>query len=172
MANNYQTLKSANLVRVDQGKSINLYAARQNLGEVLMCPASAQVLQHDIYGRPASQNTLTVNLDASCATGSQYPAPRQIQIENQNRPYLPICEAGLRGSADFQGTGRDLIPQNLYGEGERGNMVRHYNTQNNAPWEWEASQQRELQQPYYYFRKHQPMDFSHDATVRSWSARA
>jgi hypothetical protein len=165
-ASNYQSLKSANLVRVDVGKSEHLYAARQNLGESLMCPAGAQYLMHDIYGRPASQNTLSVNLDASCGQGSQYNAQRHIQIENMERPYLPICAAGLRGAADFMGVGRDLIPQNLYGEGERGNMVRHYNTKNNAPWDWQVS--KESMQPYYYWRVEQPFTFSHDASKSAY----
>ena len=168
MANTYQSLKSANLVRVDQGKSIHLYASARNLGESLMCPAAAQYLQNDVYGRPASQNTLTVHLDAACGQGSQYNAGRHIQIENMTRPYLPICSAGLRGAADLQGVGRDLIPQNLYGEGERGNMVRHYNTKNNAPWEWEAPLQTELRRGPYYFRVEQRNNLSHDSSKNNF----
>jgi hypothetical protein len=159
-----QSLKAALLYRVDVGKSNNLYAARQNLGEGLMCPASAQVIQHDIYGRPASQNTLPVNLDASCATQSQFPAYRQIQRENMERPYLAICTAGLRGAADFMGVGRDLIPQNLYGEGERGNMAKHYNNANNSPPEWEAAYQTELRHPRYNQNRVQPFTFTHEAS--------
>jgi hypothetical protein len=160
----HQTLKSANLVRVDVGKAEHLYAARQNLGESAFCSAGSQYIQHDIYGRPASQNTLPMKLDASCAQGSQYNAERIIQIENIERPYLPVCTSGLRGESDFLAVGRDLLPQNLYGEGERGNMVRHYNTKNNAPWDLPEKNDY----PYYYHRKEQPFYGSMDATKSAY----
>jgi hypothetical protein len=165
MSGTIQTLKSSNHIRVDQGKAHHLAAARFNLGEPLLCAASAQNLQHDIYGRPASQNTLTVNLDASCGQLSQYPASRHIAIENQTRPYLPICTAGLRGAGDLAGYGRDLMPQDLYGEGNRGNFVRHYSTANNSPYEWEKN----ASPPQYYsHRKEQPFTFSHDASKTAY----
>lgn len=154
-----QSLKSANLVRVDVGRSTTLYSAARSLGESLMCPAAAQDLQNDIYGRPATQNTLPVNLDASCAQGTLYPAYRQIAIENQNRPYVPICAAGMRGGGDFQGVGRDLIPQDLYGFGRSGDFVRQYDTANNAPWDVPAPRQ-----PNYSRRMEQPFSFTHDAS--------
>ena len=159
----YQSLKSANLARVDAGKSYNLYASRENLGQTLLCPASAQQLQHDVYGRPANQNTLSVNLDASCGQGTQFNAMRHIQRENMERPYLPVCAAGNRGAADFMGVGRDIIPQNLYGEGQRGNMIRHYNTQNDAPWENQVNQPSQ-----YYWRIEQPYSYSHDSTKSAY----
>jgi len=153
-----QTLKSANSQRVDVGRAVDLYSAARCLGESLMCPASAQNLQNDIYGRPASQQTLPVNLDASCAQGSQYPAYRQIAIENQNRPYVPICAAGMRGGGDFMGVGRDMIPQDLYGTGNSGNFVQVYDTANGAPNEWPTPAG-----PNYRRRMEQPFSFSHDA---------
>jgi len=152
-----QTLKSANLVRVDTGRSITLYSSSRSLGESLMCPAGGQNLQNDVYGRPASQQTLPVNLDASCAMGSQYPSYRQIAVENQNRPYIPICAAGMRGG-DTMGVGRDLIPQDLYGFGVSGEFVRHYNTANNAPWDLPPQPR-----PNFYWRMEMPNTFSHDA---------
>lgn len=167
-----QTLKSVNLVRVDQGKSQHLYASRQNLGEVDMCPASAHHIQHDIYGRPASQNTIglseknTQGLDASCGINSQFSTIRHIQRENMERPYIPICSAGLRGAADLMGVGRDIIPQDLYGTGHRGNMIRHYNTKNNAP--WDTPQALELSYPNHHSRLEQPYDFSHDASKSAY----
>lgn len=157
------TLKSANVVRVDVGRSTTLYSAARSLGESLMCPASAQHLQNDVYGRPASQQTLPVNLDASCATGSMYPAPRQIAIENQNRPYIPICAAGMRGGGDMMGVGRDLIPEDLYGFGRGGDFVRQYNTANNAPWD-----PPQAPQPNYYRRMEQPFSFTHDADISAY----
>jgi hypothetical protein len=158
-----QTLKSANLVRVDAGRSTSLYSASRQLGESAMCPAGAQELQNDIYGRPASQQTLPVNLDASCAQGTLFPAYRQIAIENQNRPYIPICAAGMRGGGDTMGVGRDLAPQDLYGFGRQGDFVRTYSTPNNAPWD-----KPQPKQPNYYFRMEQPFTFTHDSTKTAY----
>ena len=79
------------------------------------------------------------------------------------RPYLPVCAAGNRGAGDFMGVGRDIIPQNLYGEGQRGNMVRHYNTQNDAPWSTEVNQPSQ-----YYWRIEQPYSYSHDSTKSAY----
>ena len=158
-----QTLKSANLTRVDAGRGIVLYSASRTLGESLMCPASAQELQNDIYGRPASQQTLPVNLDASCAQGTVYPAFRQIAIENQVRPYIPICTAGMRGGGDLMGNGRNLIPQDLYGFGRSGDFIRTYKTQNNAPPEFPSPKK-----PNYYWRMEQPFSFTTDATKSAY----
>jgi hypothetical protein len=133
------------------------------LGESLMCPASAQNLQNDIYGRPASQQTLPVNLDASCAQGSMFPAYRQIAIENQNRPYIPVCAAGMRGGGDMMGVGRDLVPQDLYGFGRGGDFVKDYPTANNAPWD-----NPQPAQPNYYRRMEQPFSLTHDATISAY----
>lgn len=164
MANNYQSLKSASNVRVSTGKAENLYGFTRNLGESLLCSAGAQYLQSDIYGRPANQNTLTVNLDAACAQGTQFPTYRYLQVENMQRPYLPIAASGLRGAADFQGVGRDLIPQNLYGiNSSRANMSRIYNNRSNQPWEWEQVMQTEPR--FYQIQKIQPNDMSHDAST-------
>lgn len=128
-----QTLKSALDARVRNDQASRLSSQRQNLGEPLTCVAGAADIYFDIYGRPASQNTLPVNLDSACGELSQYNSRRQMQIETNHRPYIPICAAGLRGAGDLDGVGRDLIPQNLYGEGYRGNFIRHYRTANNAP---------------------------------------
>jgi len=154
-----QTLKSASLVRVDTGRSTTLYSSSRSLGESLMCPASAQELQNDVYGRPASQQTLPVNLDASCAQGTMYPAHRMIAIENQNRPYVPICAAGMRGGGDLMGVGRNLISQDLYGFGRQADFVRHYPSPNNAPWDVPPPKK-----PNYYWRNEQPSTLSHDST--------
>jgi len=158
-----QTLKSANLVRVDPARSIDLYSAGRQLGEALMCPASAQEIQNDIYGRPASQQTLPINRDAACGQGTRYPAARHIAIENQNRPYIPICSAGMRGGGDLMGVGRNLTPQDLYGFGQEGDYVRHYSTANNAPWDIAPPSQ-----PNYYHRLEQPFSFTHDATKSAY----
>ena len=154
-----QTLKSASQSRVDVGRATTLYSSARTLGESLMCPASAQVLMNDVYGRPAPQSTLPLN-EASCAQGSMYPSYRRIAIENQDRPYIPICASGLRGGGDMMGVGRDLIPQDLYGFGPGSEFVRTYSTPNNAPWD-NAPPRR----PNYYWRLEQPVNFSHDAAT-------
>jgi len=158
-----QTLKSALTQRVRIDQASRLGSQRQNLGEGLMCPASAGDLANDVYGRPADQNTLTVN-DAACSNYTKFSAARRIEVENLERPYLPICAAGLRGGSDFMGVGRDQLPQNLYGSGHRGDMVRHYPTANNAPFH-EGPQGSN---PSYYQKKIQPFTFSHDATSGSY----
>ena len=125
-----QTLKSALDARVRLDQASRLGSQRQNLGEGMMCPAGAGHIMHDIYGRPATQNTLTVN-DSACSNYTEFPASRRMNIETMERPYLAICAASLRGAGDFMGKGRDLIPQNLYLMGHQGDFVRHYPTANN-----------------------------------------
>lgn len=153
-----QTLKSASSTRIDTGLAPELYSASRGLGESLMCPANAQLIQNDIYGRPASQNTLPMKLDASCAQGSFYPADRIMAIENQARPYIPIAAAGMRGAGDLMGVGRDLNPVNLYGDGRSGSFVRQYSTPNNAPFE-----QVSRRVPMVFNRREQPSTLSMDS---------
>lgn len=153
-----QTLKSALQTRVRSDRSERLGSQRQHLGEGLMCPAGAQNISFDIFGRPVNQNTLPL-LDSACSNYTIFSAERRIEVENQERPYIPICAAGNRGASDFMGMGRDNLPQNLYGDGYAGNMIRHYDTANNSPWEAPSVPSR----PFYQSRI-QPFDFSHDAT--------
>ena len=159
-----QSLKSANLVRVDTGRANVLYSASRTLGESLLCPAGAQEIQNDVYGRPASQSTLPVNRDASCAMGTMYPAPRMIAVENLARPYVPICAAGLRGAGDFMGVGRDLAAQDLYGMGRQGDFIRNYNTHNNAPPDFSNGPNM----TNYYQRREQPFSWTMDATKQGY----
>ncbi len=163
MSDSSISLKATDYRRVDTGRAFKLGSNRQDLGLALMCPANAQNLQHDIYGRPSNQNCLQVNLDAACAQGSQFPSYRQIAIENQLRPYVPLAAPGSRSPGDFLGVGRDLQPRNLYADGERGNFVRTYPTANDAPWEQSWPEQK-------VYRRVPEFDFSHDATrsAGSW----
>lgn len=155
-----QSLKSAldSRVRVDQ--SSRLGSQRQNLGEGLMCPAGSGDIAFDIYGRPADQNTLRLT-DSACSNYTKFSAGRRIEIENLERPYLPVCAAGLRGASDLMGVGRDLLPQNLYGSGYQGNMIRHYDTPNNYPW----SEGPQGPNPPYYQHMIQPWSGSMDAST-------
>ena len=158
-----QTLKSALDSRVRLDQASRLGSQRQNLGEGLMCVAGAGDIANDVYGRPVSQKTLLLN-DSACSQYTEWSAARRIEVENNERPYLPVCAAGLRGAADWMGVGRDLIPQNLYGEGYQGNMIRHYDTANNAPWD---SGPVGPNAPYY-FKKIQPFSYSMDASSNLW----
>lgn len=154
-----QTLKAATDSRVRQDQTSRLASQRANLGESMMCPAGAGDIANDVYGRPVSQTTLRLT-DSACSNYTMYSAGRRIEVENMERPYLPICAAGNRGAADLMGFGRDILPQNLYGEGFQGNMVRQYPTRNNYPWS-EGPQGPNL--PYYQ-KQIQPFTYSHDGT--------
>ncbi len=158
-----QTLKSAldSRVRIDQAERLG--SQRQNLGEGLMCPAGSHAIANDVYGRPVSQNTLLLN-DAACGNYTEFSARRRIEIENQERPYVPVCAAGLRGAGDFMGVGRDFQPQNLYGTGYQGNMVRHYPSANNAP---PSCGPKGPRYPYAVKRV-QPFSFSMDASSNNF----
>ena len=160
MAGTTQTLKASLVSRVSPGQVSRLSSQRQNLGEGLMCPAGAGDLQNDVYGRPVSQNTLLLD-DASCSNYTIFPAARRIQVENNERPYLPICAAGLRGAGDFMGVARDVLPQNIYGTGNQGNMIRHYPTPNNAQWD----QGPHLPRVPFYQKKIQPFSYSMDGSL-------
>jgi hypothetical protein len=153
-----QSLKSALQTRVREDRASRLGSQRQNLGEAMMCPASSQNIQFDIFGRPVNQNTLLLD-DSACSNYTIFPARRRIEVENMERPYIPICAAGNRGAGDFMGAGRDLLPQNIYGDGYGGNMIRHYDTANNSP-----PEAPEPAPKNYYQRRIQPFDFSMDAS--------
>ncbi|GAF76542.1 unnamed protein product [marine sediment metagenome] len=163
MTGTTQSLKSAldSRVRVDQ--SSRLGSQRQNLGEGLMCPAGSGDIAFDIYGRPSDQNTLRLT-DSACSNYTKWPASRRIEVENLERPYLPVCAAGLRGAADYMGKGRDNLPQNLYGEGYQGNFVRHYDTATNMPW----SEGPQGPNPPYYQKQIQPFAYSMDSTSHTY----
>lgn len=153
-----QTLKSALQTRVRVDRADRLGSQRQNLGEGMMCPAGAQSIAFDIFGRPVNQNTLLLN-DSACSNYTIFSAERRIEVENMERPYIPICAAGNRGASDFMGMARDNLPQNLYGDGYSGNFVRNYPTANNSPWESPNVPSK----PFYHTRI-QPWDGSMDAT--------
>lgn len=159
-----QSLKSALDARVRTDQAERLGSQRQDLGEGLMCPAGSGDIQHDVYGRPSGQNTLLLN-DSSCSHYTKWSARRRIGVENNTRPYIPVCAAGLRGAGDAMGVGRDIMPQGLYAGSQRGNFVRHYPTANNAP----LQPPNKCRERYgCYVKRVQPFSFSHDATSFQW----
>lgn len=159
-----QTLKSAISSRVDTGRAKMLHSAARDSGEPLMCPAGAPFIAYDIYGRPATQNTLPINTDPACSSLTQFGVRDHIERESYERPYIPIAPPGQRGIGDFGDMRRDRIPKSLYENSARGNNVRHYRTANNAQPEVEIlkTQDRAL-----YRGTERPNDFSHDATWRT-----
>ena len=130
-----QTLKSASESRVRTDYTSWHAAGRQQGHFYDTCPASAHHLQNDIYGRPANHVTLDMR-SADCNANAPHPhrAQDHLQRENNERPYVPIAALGMRGAADFMGKSRDLIPQDLYGDGTRGNFVRHGSCGNHLPY--------------------------------------
>lgn len=126
-----QSLKSALDDRVRTDRTTRSYAARYNLGEGVFCPAGGGDLTYDIYGRPANSKTLNLN-DASCSNYTGISATRYISYENNNRPYLPVSGAGSRGYGDTAAKGRDIFPQNMYGDGSAP-FHSYYPSPNNGP---------------------------------------
>lgn len=164
-----QTLKSAQVARVSIGKSQNGGLHRENLGEGLFCPASAQVIANDVYGRPASQNTLGFSeggfftQEPACPQYTNYSCRNMLSFENAQRPYLGIAAAGMRGASDMMGVGRQNIPQNLFGEGHRGDNIRNYPTPNNYP-----PDAAMVPHNVYYRQKVQPYTYSMDETFHNY----
>lgn len=123
-----QTLKSSQQVRINTGVSNNQAVSRLNGLYTALCPTGAPDLQNDIFGRNVGH--LGVDMRGGGAECSAYLPPGQRMIdhitrENLERPYVQIAPEGARGVADLMGKGRELIPMDLYGTGERGNFVRY-----------------------------------------------
>lgn len=129
-----QTLKSASEQRVRTDYAIWNAAGRMQGHFYATCPTGSHDLQNDIYGRPANRNTLdTRSAECNARADLNDTAAGHIQRENNERPYVPIAAAGMRGAGDLMAVGRDLMPQDLYGEGNRGNFVRHGMYANHLP---------------------------------------
>jgi hypothetical protein len=155
-------MKSALIGRVDAATALRIASQRQNLGEGLVCPTGAGDLYFDIYQRPVNPNTLLLD-DASCSHYTSQSAARRIEVENNERPYLPVCAAGLRGG-DLMAKGRDMQAQNIYGSGFAGNFVKTYSTPNNLPADQAAVYSMPAGTPVV-----QPYDRSHNAV--QWQYR-
>ena len=121
-----QSLKAATAARVNTGVSTNQAIARLNGQYDSLCIASAVDLQNDVFGR--NVGSLGVDMRGAPECNSYMPPGQStmdhIRRENLERPYSTIGPLGLRGAADLMGVGRDVIPQDLYGMGLRGNFVR------------------------------------------------
>ncbi len=122
------SLKSVQSERVRLDRALRFGSESRDLGNPALCPTQGEHLSYDVFGRPANQNTLAISY-APCAVHSEFPGRRIIAVENAHRPYMPICADTVRSSTtrsgDLMGVGRDKSPQNLYGEGTRGNFVQY-----------------------------------------------
>jgi len=107
-------------VRPDQAQ--REASERYNLGNSSFCAAGSGSLNFDIYGRPASQNTLRV-MDSDCSNCTEWSANKLMYYETNgpaNRPHLSIADPGNGcvgfgvGNGDLMSKGRDLIPNQLY----------------------------------------------------------
>jgi hypothetical protein len=128
---NVSTLKSVMQPRVNVGITANQWGARHANHYSALCGASWPDLQADVLGRPVTQNTLDMRGGgAECNAYMPYSQSLSDHItrENLERPYLQILPEGGRGAADLMGKGRDVIPEDMYGDGLRGAFVRY-----NAP---------------------------------------
>jgi hypothetical protein len=151
-----QTLKPAMDSRVRIDMTQRLGSQRQNQGEGLTCPAGAGDINYDIYGRLVTQNTLNLN-DAACSNYTGITAATYLQYENNVRPSIPICSAGMRGAGDTGGYSKHFIPRKLYGPQSRGGFVRFYGTPNNIP-------PNVVPDARVKHRTVQEFDFSHDSS--------
>lgn len=123
-----QNLKSASQARVNVGVTQNQAGARINGLFDALCPTSAPDLQNDIFGR--NVGPLGVDMRGGGAECNNFlPAGQTMRDhiirENNERPYAYIGPEGARGASDTMGMGRDLMPQDLYGTGIRGNFVSY-----------------------------------------------
>lgn len=152
-----QNLKSSLDDRVRLDRVQHEYAARYNLGEGIFCPTGGGDLNYDIYGRPANMKTLNLN-DASCSNYTGISATRYISYENNQRPYLPISGAGSRGYGDTMAKGRDIFPQQMYGE-ENAQFHQYFPTPNNGPPPQETFEEMTFKYPTAY----RGFSMSHDS---------
>lgn len=127
MSGYVQSIKSATQTRVNTGVSNNQAMARLNGQYTALCGASNPDLQNDVYGRNVGHLGVDMRGAPEC---NAYMPPGQsvmdhITRENIERPYIQIAPEGARGAGDLMSKGREFIPQDLYGFGNRGNFVRH-----------------------------------------------
>lgn len=116
------TLKPAMSARVRVDQAFRNYSNVYHGGHAEFCPAnSGDHDSHDEYGRLVSANTNHINVEPSCHHHNMS-IHRRIEIENNARPYIPLCSAGGRGG-DFMGVGRQYAPSGIYGA-TRGGFVR------------------------------------------------
>ena len=160
MSHTIQDMKAATTTRVDVGQANKLYSESRNLPQPAMCPAGAQNLNYDIYGRPVGIAHQGVLLNDSSCSDYVYPSYKRILHESAERPYIATAPAGLRGGGDtmFGRSARDHMPRQLYSASDRGDFVRHFSGVTDR-----APHQNFPNQALYPMMS--PSSLSHDATV-------
>jgi hypothetical protein len=120
------TLKSASQPRVNLGVSMNQAGARMAGHYSALCSTGNPDLQNDIFGRPVGSLGVDMRGAPECDVymPSGQSSMNHITRENLERPYVAIAPEGARGTGDLMGKGRQTMPQDLYGEGLRGNFIR------------------------------------------------
>jgi hypothetical protein len=134
MSGGGQSLKAAITSRVDQATAIRNYSNNYNIGYPENCPDKTGNLFFDQYGRMVPHTTLkTDQATDGCSNNQFYTAQRRIAVENIERPYVDVAQAGSRWGGDFQGQARNRQAYNLYEQGRGSGFVRNYKTPNDAP---------------------------------------
>jgi len=162
-----QTFKSAYDLRARPDNSFRLASERLNAGHGILCPAGAQNINFDVYGRPVTQNTLDLR-DSSCSNYI-FDVRTFMGYESNARPSVPISQAGLRGG-DTLNVGREIMPRDLYGYNPRGYFHKDYNSLNNTPPTDanKCSSCERLDTRPGYSTRIQPFDNSNDGTGRRY----
>lgn len=161
-----QSLKSSLSSRVRTDMAEWQAASRIQGHSPYTCPAGSQNLRNTVTGVPANQNTLNM-ASAECNTSNPFiqTVVGRMMTENNERPYIPIGNAGHRGAGDLMGKSRDLMPIGLYGDGKLASFVR------------QGSEGLRLPEPSYIFDAQQPFAErrvqslnlpSHDTSVSSF----
>jgi len=122
-----QTLKSASMPRVNVGVSNNQAGARMAGHYTALCGSGNPDIMNDVFGRPVPNLTIDMRGAPECNAYMPHGQSSMDHItrENLERPYVAIAPEGARGAGDMMGAGRDVMPQDLYGTGLRGNFIRH-----------------------------------------------
>ena len=128
----YMAVASSDRVRYD--RAINAYHTQRDTGNPILCPAGAQNINYDEFGRGANINTLQVNRDGACGNYT-YTASDHIQFENNNRPDVNRFIRLHRQYASDDATGRrmDQIPRNLYDPQNKTYHSQYYRNSEYAP---------------------------------------
>jgi len=129
-----QSLKAAITSRVDPATAIRNFSNNYDLGYHENCPVKSSDLFFDIYGRVVPHTILnTSGSTDGCSSRSFYSTKRRIAVENLERPYVPVAQAGSRWGGDPQGDARNRQAYNVYEQGRGSGFVRTYQTPNDAP---------------------------------------
>lgn len=128
------SLKAAITSRVDTAIAQKNYSNNYSIGYPENCPVHSSDLFFDQYGRIVPHTTLKTNQSTDgCSDRSFYSAQRRIAVENLERPYIDVAQAGSRWGGDPQGDARNRAAYNIYEQGRGSGFVRTYKTPNDAP---------------------------------------